>query len=107
MPVWLCKHDIAHTTNYILLLELAKSLGATYLQDLHLGGNAHYTSERFIQEALMLLGGIISRDIFHQLRTSPFFALMCDKTTDEVNKEVIVYARYINSDRTIQIAFVT
>ena len=41
---WLCKQDIPHTTKYVPLLDLAKSLGAAYLNDLHLGGNAHYTS---------------------------------------------------------------
>ena len=44
---WLCKQEIPHTTNYKPLLELAKSIGATYLNDLNLGGNAHYTSECF------------------------------------------------------------
>ena len=50
---WLYKQDIPHTTKYVPLLELAKSLGATYLNDLHLGGNAHYTSERFLAASLI------------------------------------------------------
>ena len=39
---WLCKQEIPHTTNYVPLLEVAKFLGATYIHDLQLGGNARY-----------------------------------------------------------------
>ena len=79
-----------------------QSLGATYLSDLNLGGNAHYTSERFLQEAMTSLGEIISKSIFDDLRASPFFALICDKTTDvAIVKEVIIYARYLGRDRKV------
>lgn len=106
---WLCKQEIPHTTNYVPLLELAKSIGATYLSDLNLGGNAHYTSERFIQEAVVSLGGVISKAIFNDLRASPFFALMCDETTDvAIRNEVIVYARYLGTgtDREVCTSFI-
>ena len=52
---WLCKQDLPNTTKYVPLLELAKSLGSTYLIDLHLGGNAHYTSERFFTSKSIIL----------------------------------------------------
>ena len=58
---------------------LIQSLGATYLTDLNIGGNAHYTSERFMQEAITSLGEVISISIFDKVRSSP---LMCDETTD-------------------------
>ena len=55
----------------------------------------HYLSEHFMQEAIMSLAEIISNKIFDDNRHSPFFALMCDETTDiSVSKEV--YARYLN-----------
>ena len=79
---WLAKQEITHTTNYVGLLELVQSLGATYLRYLNIGGNAHHTSERFLQEAMTLLGEVISKSIFDDFRTSPFFALICDETTD-------------------------
>ena len=41
---FLTKREIAHSTNFGPLLELAKSLGVAYLQDLQLGSNAQYTS---------------------------------------------------------------
>ena len=97
---WLAKQEILHTTNFVGLLELVQSLGATYLSDLNLGGNAHHKSERFLQEAMTSLGEVISLNIFDNLRASPFFALMCDETTDvAVVKEVIIYARFLGSDR--------
>ena len=70
---WLAKQEIPHTTDFVGLLELAQSLGATYLQDLNLGSNAHYTSERFVQEAMTSLGEVISKKIVDDLRASPFF----------------------------------
>ena len=104
---FLCKNEIPHTTNFVSLLGLAKSIGATYLCDLNLGGNAHYTSERFIQEAVSSLGVVIRKKIFDDLRSSPFFSLLCDETTDvAVKKELIVYARYLSSDRHIRTSFI-
>ena len=105
---FLCKNEIPHTTNFVSLLELAKSIGATYLCDLNLGGNAHYTSERFMQEAVSSLGVVIRNKIFDDIRSSPFFSLLCDETTDvAVKKELIVYARYLNSDRQICTSFIS
>ena len=69
---WLAKQEIPHTTNFTGLLQLVQSLGATYLSDLNIGGNAHYTSERFLQEAMTSLGGVISTKIFDDIRASPF-----------------------------------
>ena len=59
---WLAKQEIPHTTNFAGLIELTQSLGVTYLNDLNLGGNTHYMSERFMQEAIVLLGKVVSND---------------------------------------------
>ena len=32
---WLAKHEIAHSTNFESVLELASSLGCTYITELH------------------------------------------------------------------------
>ena len=69
----------------------------------------HYTSERFLQEAMTSLGEVISLNIFDNLRASPHSALMCDETTDvAVIKEVIIYmyARYLGSDRKVCTSFI-
>ena len=44
------------TYNKLCALELGKSLGASYLSFLHVGSNAHYTSEHCMQELLQCLG---------------------------------------------------
>lgn len=49
---WLAKSEIAHTTNFESLLDLAVSLGSTYLTELHQGGNAKYTSHQSINELI-------------------------------------------------------
>ena len=96
MYVFLTKREIAHSTNFGPLLELAKSLGVPYLQDLQLGGNAQYTSERFIQEVVQALGDAITDPIILSIQQSPFFSVCIDETTDvSVIKELIVYIRFI------------
>ena len=93
---FLVKGEIAHTTNFLPLLELAKSLGASYLSDIQVGGNATYTSERFMQELIQCLGESVSGPLLVQVCQSPFFAFCIDETTDvSVNKELIVYVRYL------------
>ena len=47
---FLAKEEIAHTTKFTPLVNLAKSLGADYLGEISMGKNMKYTSERFIQE---------------------------------------------------------
>lgn len=97
---FLNKREIAHTTNFIPLCELGKSLGALYLQDLQRGGNAHYTSERFKQELVQALAETVAKPIRESIRRSPFFSLCIDETTDvSVTKQLIVYSRYlVNGD---------
>ena len=45
---WLMKEEIAHTTKFKSLMDLATELGCDYLRELHLGANAHYTSEQTV-----------------------------------------------------------
>ena len=84
--------EIPHTTNFVTLLELGKSLGTSYLSDLHVGGNAHYTSECCMQ-LLQCLGETVAEPISSHVRQS---ALCIDETTDvSVTKELIVCCHYI------------
>eukprot|EP00731_Ephydatia_muelleri_P010172 Em0005g758a len=94
---WLCKQEIAHTTNYEPLLSLVKNLGCTHLSALNVGGNAHYTSERIIQELVITLAQQIEDSQLHALRTSPFYGLMIDESTDvSITKHLVLYGRYIS-----------
>ena len=94
---FLNKREIAHTTNFAPLLELGKSLGASYLSDLQLGGNAHYRSEHCMQEVVQCLGETVADPIVSHLQKSPlFFCLSIDETTDvSVTKELVVYGGYV------------
>ena len=93
---FLNKREIPHTTNFLPLVELCKSLGATYLADIVVGGNAKYSSERFMQEIIQALAEVVSKNIIIALQASPFFSLCIDETTDmSVTKQLIVYCRYI------------
>ena len=79
---FLNKQEIAHTTNFIPLLNLAKSLGVQNLTDLFVGRSAAYRSERFIQEIVSALGEVIKQNIVTAMQQSDFVVLMVDETTD-------------------------
>ncbi len=95
---WLCKQEIAHTTNYQPLLSLATtSLGCSYMSALNAGGNAHYTSERIVQELVELMAHQIEEAQMTAFFCSPFYGLMIDESTDiSVTKQLVLYWRYVN-----------
>ena len=94
---WLCKQEIPHTTNYEPLLALAKALGCSYLSSLSKGGNAHYTSERIIQEVVGILASQIENSQVTALSRSTYYGLMIDESTDiSVTKQLVLYGRYVN-----------
>ena len=73
---WLSKEEISFTTKCSSLIDLTIELGSDYLKALHLGGNAHYTSEQSISELLQCLSATIKEEILSSLKLSPCFALM-------------------------------
>ena len=92
---WLAKHEIAHTTNFESLLQLAVSLGSTYISELHQGENAKYTSQQSMFEFVTILSQCIERNIQTELDRSEYISLLCDETTDiSITKQLIVYVRY-------------
>ena len=52
---WLAKQEVAHTTKFNSLKDLAIQLGCDYLRELSLGRNAQYSSEQIISELLQCL----------------------------------------------------
>ena len=60
---WLAKQEVAHTTMFTSLKDLAIQLGCDYLNELSLGRNAHYTSEQIISELLSCLSLLIEQQI--------------------------------------------
>jgi hypothetical protein len=66
---FLTKREIPHTTNFGPLLDLAKSLGVEYLNDLYV---ASYRSERFMQEIVSALGETVTGEIRAAMQASPF-----------------------------------
>ena len=91
---WLAKEEIPITTKFSSLLDLSIQMGNDYLKELHLGGNAHYTNEQSISELLQCLSTSIEEDIVSSLKSSPYFALMTDETTDiSVLKQLVLVCR--------------
>ena len=93
---WLAKEEIAHTTHYASLLELAKSLGCEYLNLLRKGDNVNYTSQRTMQDMLQCISQQINGPIIDELRDCSYFAMMVDETTDvAVLKQLTIMVRYL------------
>ena len=88
---FLAKQEIAHTTTFTPLVNLAKSLGATYLGEIALGQNQKYTSERFMQEIVLAMGEAALEPIKEEIQNSPVFVLLVDETTDvSIIRQMIV-----------------
>ena len=92
---WLAKEEVAHTTKYESLLDLAINLGCTYLKELHVADNAHYRSTQTVGEFLQTLLVQIECSL-KALASSPYFSLMIDESTDiAVIKQLVLVGRYI------------
>ncbi|KAJ8883429.1 hypothetical protein PR048_015272, partial [Dryococelus australis] len=70
-------------------------MGCSYLKHLNIGKNAHYTSERIMQELLDVLASAISSDNCRSIHSADYFSVLCDETTDiavwnQLKKEVRV-----------------
>ena len=93
---WLAKHEIAHSTNFESMLELAVSLGCTYITELHQGENAKYTSQQSMFEFISVLSQCIEQKVRAELDHSHYVSLLCDETTDvSIAKQLIIYVRYV------------
>lgn len=99
MVYWLAKEEVTYTTKFTSLMQLSISLGVDYLRALHLGGNAHYTSDQVIAEFLHCLSAVIEEDMLTSLRQSAYYTLMTDESTDiAVLKLLVLVARYIDTE---------
>ena len=93
---WLAKEETAHHTKFRLLLELGKSLGCSYLNELEVNKHTSYTSHRMIDEFLTVLSDCVERDVLSKVRASPAVGILCDESTDVANlKQLVVFARFV------------
>ena len=90
---WLAKQEVAHTTKFNSLKDLAIQLGCDYLRELRLGRNAQYSSEQIMLQCLSL---VIEERILSDMQSSDFFPLMTDESTDiAVLKQLVLVGRYL------------
>jgi len=75
----LAKEEIPLTTKYEPVLELAMSLGCDYLKELEVEDNARYRSHT---DFLKALAAVIEEEQFSALKSSMFFSLLTDESTD-------------------------
>ena len=92
---WLAKEETAHHTKFSSLLELGKSLGCSYLSELQIGRNTHYTSHRVIDEFLSALSACVQDGILSKVQASPVVSFLCDESTDISNlKQLVVFVGF-------------
>ena len=93
---WLAKQETAHHTKFSSLLELGKSLGCSYLNELKVGENASYTSHHMIDEFLVVLSDCVEKDILSKVKASPSVSILCNESTDVANlKQLVVFVRFL------------
>ena len=93
---WLAKQEIAHHTKFGSLIELEKSLGCSYLNELEVGRNACYTSHPMIDDFLAVLSDCVERDIFLWIKESPAVNILSDELPDTSNlKQLVVFVRFL------------
>ena len=91
---WLAKEETAHYTPS--LLKLGKFLGCSYLHELDVAKNAHYSSNWMIDEFLTVLSQCVEKDIFLKIQASPVVSILCDESTDVANlKQLAVFVRFL------------
>ena len=97
---WLAKEETAHHTKFSSLLELGKSLGCSYLSELHIGRNAHYTFHRVIDKFLSVLSTCVEDSILSRVQASPVLSILCDESTDISNlKQLVVFCRFLDAGK--------
>lgn len=72
----IAKQEIAHHTKCGSLVELGKSLGCSYFNELEVGKNACYTSHRMIDDFLAVLSDCVERDLLLRIKESPAVSIL-------------------------------
>ena len=72
------------------------------------GHNATYTSGKIQNELIQIIGNHICDQIIHQVKQSPYFAVIADEVTDCSNKEQLsLVLRYVDASGQINEDIVT
>lgn len=93
---FLCMEEIPHTTKFEPLRQLMKDMVEDVLNFVDKDDNAKYTSERHVQDLVILFGDEIWDKHRQEILASPFYSVVVDETTDiTTTLELIIYLRYI------------
>ena len=93
---WLAKQGIPHHTKFGSFIELEKSLGCLYLNELEVGRNACFTSHPMIDDFLVVLSDCVERDIFLWIKESPAVNILSDESPHISNlKQLVVFVHFL------------
>ena len=96
---FLAKQRIAHTTKFEPLLDLLLLgvFGLNVKSKIQVAKNALYTSDKAIQEMVLVISEVIETRILNEIRASNHFSLMLAETTDcTVTEQLALHGRCID-----------
>ena len=94
---FLIEHNLPIHTLYKPLIELCIRLGATNLPNLSKSGNAHYTSNRIVDEFLDCQSDVVQEKVEEKIKEGDTYGLMVDEYTDvSARKHLAMVTRYID-----------
>ena len=93
----LAKEETACHTKFSSLLQLAKSLGCSYMSELEIAQNANYTSHRMIDE---FLTDCVEQDLLLRVKASTAIGILCGESTDIANlKQLVVFVCFLGNGK--------
>ena len=102
---FLVRNHILHATTFESLIALQIDNGNGRLES-HLNvcpANATYMSTITVAELLKSISQFIKEQILDQLKSSPYFSLMADESTDIASKEELsVCARWLENGKAVE-----
>ena len=96
---WLAKEEVANL-KYGSLIDFQRDQGVQDLINLHLGGNATYTSSGIHKQLLECINTVLVSGQLDLLQKSPVVSIGLDESTDRVQeKHVLFCCRYFDTNK--------
>ncbi len=98
--LYMAKEDIP-IKKYPSMVSFLKLQDCPQIKNLEVGKNATYASRATGEEFQSCMAEAINSRIAEQVRNAPMFSVLIDETTDiSITKQMVVYARVVDSDFT-------
>ncbi|WAR28763.1 hypothetical protein MAR_014467 [Mya arenaria] len=94
---WLVEDESPNNIKFESLVATIKGLRLDILKMLCQGENAKYTSNDFINKTVVMFWNVILRNIIDDVKQSPLYSVMINKTTDiATHSQLVIYIHYLH-----------